>query len=63
MSASDFAIFENFWDSFGGYKSFSWVNPATGVGYTVRFAEPPNVKYTGIGAVPTYDVEVKLKQV
>jgi phage-related protein len=63
MNAADFDIFQNFWDAYGGYKSFSWTNPADGRAHTVRFAEPPTVRYTGIGAVATYDVEVTLKQV
>jgi len=63
MSAADFEIFTDFWDAFGGYKSFSWVDPATSKAYTVRFAEPPSVRYSGLGATPTYNVEVKLKQV
>ena len=47
----------------GATRAFSWVNPADGRAHTVRFAEPPSVKYTGLGAVATYNVEVTLKQV
>lgn len=63
MSASDFDIFQDFWDAYGGYKSFAWTNPADGRTHTVRFAEPPTVVYSGVGAVATYNVEVALKQV
>lgn len=45
-----------FYDLVGGYKVFNWKNPANGEVYAVRFDQPPEATYTGIGGNHRYDV-------
>jgi hypothetical protein len=57
--------FLTFWEGRkGGASSFTYLNPANGVTYTVRFMGTPKIKYTGMASLRRWDItEIKLEQV
>lgn len=59
------AEFTTFWDlKKGGAASFTYLNPADNVTYTVRFVGQPKIKYTGMGPLRRWDITgIKLEQV
>lgn len=63
MSASDFDIFEKFFEKYQLSKSFTWFNQASQSNHTVRINSAPNVTWRGIGSRALYNVEVELKEV
>lgn len=64
MNNTDRATLEAFWDTVrGGSDSFTWTDPQTNTGYTVRFKSPIEFKYTGFGGVHFWNVSFELEQV
>lgn len=57
--------FTTFWDTKrGGAASFTYLNPADNVTYTVRFKGVPTIKYTGMGPLRRWDItNISLEQV
>lgn len=65
MSAADKALLEAFIDTVEGATDyFTWTHPASGVAYTVRFSEPPEIELTGFdGASYLYAASFTLVEV
>lgn len=59
------AEFDTFWETQrGGSNSFTYLNPADAVTYTVRFKGVPKVIYTGMGPLRRWDITgIVLEQV
>jgi len=57
--------FAAFWDTnFGGSDSFTYLNPADAVTYTVRFKGQPKIKYEGMGPLRRWNITgISLEQV
>lgn len=57
--------FATFWDlKMGGADSFTYLNPADAVTYTVRFKGMPKIKYVGMASLRRWEItDITLEQV
>jgi len=57
--------FTTFWDAhMGGSDSFTYLNPADAVTYTVRFKGQPKIDYVGMAALRRWEIKgITLEQV
>ena len=57
LTAADKALLDTFIDTVSGATdSFTWVHPASGTSYTVRFEDPPEIELTGFDGTSYYYV-------
>lgn len=65
LTDTEKAEFDAFWDTQrGGSNSFTYLNPADAVTYTVRFVGTPRIKYSGMGPLRRWDItNIKLEQI
>jgi hypothetical protein len=63
LTEGDRTTLDDFWNTTaGGSLAFDWTNPADGSIYTVRFKDPLNFKYAGIGTSKRWDCSFSLEQ-
>jgi hypothetical protein len=63
LTDADRTTLGNFWNTTkGGSLTFDWTNPADGAIYTVRFKDPLQFKYVGIGSSKRWDCSFSLEQ-
>ena len=56
-------ILMSFYEQVGGYQSFMWKVNIMGDYVEVRFEEPPNLEYVGVGSTIRYDANgITLKE-
>ncbi len=65
LTAAQYDSFTDFWDlKMGGSLSFTYLNPADSITYTVRFMGQPKMKYVGMGYLRRWEiVGISLEQV
>lgn len=64
LSDTDKTTFENFYDTYGTYKSFTYALPVAGTVVTVRFKQVPKYEYKGFGANLRWNIsDVYLEEV
>jgi len=61
LDQDHYSIFEQMWDEFGMYKTFTWFNPVLEKNMEVKFAKEPDVTYQGLGKSKRYNIKVELK--
>ena len=65
LTDTEKSSFTTFWDlKMGGSDSFTYLNPADAVEYTVRFKGQPKIKYVGMAALRRWEISgITLEQV
>lgn len=54
---------DDFWETVhGGSLIFDWTNPENDTVYQVRFMEPIEFKYVGVGDLKRWDIAFKVRQ-
>lgn len=56
ISQAEVDLLVEFFEEVGCYSKFTYIDPATGRDYLVRFNKPFNAKYTGMGSTRLYTV-------
>lgn len=63
LTGTQVLLLTDFYDLVKGSSVvFDWVDPLGGLTIPVRFTDPLNLKYTGIGPTKRYDVQFKLEE-
>lgn len=63
VTAADKAVLKQFWkDMKGGSNTFDWTNPEDGTVIEVRFKEPMQFNYKGIGTTKLWDCSFSVEE-
>lgn len=63
ISNADKALLDAHWDTQkGGSLIFAWTNPQSGTVYQVRYTQPLDWSYQGMGATQRWDCSFELEQ-
>lgn len=63
LTNADKSAIETHWNSVrGGSLIFDWVNPQSGVTWSVRYNDAPKWEYVGMGNTQLWDCSFKLEQ-